>query len=159
MTDTKLHKSSLEAVYLAILFILIPAALIAVWMFSPGVQLNVGNVSVQLSQTFANYILAWIAGTLGGTLFSTKWLYHSVAKRIWHLDRRLWRLFTPHLSGALAFATYVMATSGLFPVVEKKALETEAMAFSMGFIVGYFSDSATAKLTEIAETLFGSSKR
>jgi hypothetical protein len=33
------------------------------------------------------------------------------------------------------------------------------MALSLGFIVGYFSDSATAKLTEIAETLFGSNRR
>lgn len=37
------------------------------------------------------------AGGLGGTVFSIKWLIHSVAKRKWHLDRRYWRLFVPLL--------------------------------------------------------------
>jgi hypothetical protein len=135
----------LEACYLAVLFVVIPLLLLSIWHHP--------------NQPISSYMLAWLGGTLGGTLFSTKWLYHTVAKGLWHVDRRLWRLFTPHLSGALAFATYVIITSGLFPIVEKKTLESDSMAFSLGFIVGYFSDSATAKLTEIAETLFGTTRK
>lgn len=148
-----------EATYLAFLFVLIPVCLLLVWQRSPAGHFVDDVPRMRLSQTMTNYLLAWIGGTLGGILFSTKWLYHSVAKKIWHADRRLWRLFTPHLSGALAFATYVMVTCGLLPIVEKKSLETEAMALSFGFVVGYFSDSATAKLTEVAETLFGSNRK
>lgn len=148
-----------EAAYLACLFIFVLVGMLLVWQRSPGGHFVDDVARVRLSQTMTNYMLAWIGGTLGGTLFSTKWLYHSVAKKMWHADRRLWRLFTPHLSGALAFATYVMMTCGLFPIVEKKSLETDAMALSFGFIVGLFSDSASAKLAEVAETLFGSNKK
>lgn len=148
-----------EAAYLATLFVVVVASLLLVWRHSPAAHFGGGEARVCLSQTMTNYMLAWVGGTLGGTLFSTKWLYHSVAKKIWHEDRRLWRCFTPHLSGALAFATYVMVTCGLFPVLEKKSLETDAMALSFGFIVGYFSDGATAKMTEVADTLFGSNRK
>jgi hypothetical protein len=32
------------------------------------------------------------------------------------------------------------------------------LVVGLGFLVGYFSDSAIAKLTEIAETLFGTTR-
>src|SRR4051812_4751111 len=33
-----------------------------------------------------HYLLALLGGITGGTLFAMKWLYHSVAKRLWHID-------------------------------------------------------------------------
>jgi hypothetical protein len=104
------------------------------------------------------YSLAWLGGTLGGTLFDLKWLYHSVAKQQWHLDRRLWRLFTPHISGGLAFVMIALISSGVFRVFDNTATKSCSLVVSVSFLVGYFSDSAIAKLTEIAETLFGTSR-
>jgi hypothetical protein len=101
---------------------------------------------------------ALLGGVLGGTLFSIKWLYHVVAKNLWNIDRRLWRLFTPYLSGALALAFVVLMGSGLLVIFDQKALASVWVCFGLSFLVGYFSDNATAKLSEVARTLFGTTK-
>lgn len=106
---------------------------------------------------FQQYVLAWSGGTLGGTAFSLKWLYHAVAKKRWHEDRRIWRLCTPHLSGLFAVAFFALLESGLLNIVVEKP--SYAFAFAFGFIVGYFSDRAAAKLRDIAHSLFGEPKR
>jgi hypothetical protein len=101
---------------------------------------------------------AWIGGMAGGTLFSLKWLYHSVAQYIWNIDRRLWRLFTPHLSGALGFFFVTIVSSGIFRLFDASVLSGLKANLAVGFLVGYFSDTALAKLTEVAQTLFGATK-
>jgi hypothetical protein len=103
--------------------------------------------------------IAWLSGLLGGTMFSIKWLYHSVAKQIWNLDRRLWRLFTPLVSATLGVAFVLLISSGLFGVFNPDMVEVPVAVAVIGFLVGYFSDTALAKLAEIAETLFGETKR
>lgn len=107
---------------------------------------------------WAQILHAWLGGVLGGSVFSIKWLIHVVAKNLWHIDRRLWRFFTPHLSGALAFAFVVLMASGLIVIIDKDSLLSVWVCFGLGFLIGYFSDNATAKLSEIARTLFGSTK-
>lgn len=102
------------------------------------------------------YIFAWFGGTLGGTLFSLKWLVHSVAKNTWNIDRRMWRIFTPHLSGVLAFIIILLVNSEIFKLIDIKTLSIHK-CYGIGFLVGYFSDNAIGKLTEIAQVLFGSS--
>src|SRR5260221_7040917 len=42
-------------------------------------------------QNLKKYLFGLFGGTLGGTLFSMKWLVHSVAKDTWNYDRQLWR--------------------------------------------------------------------
>jgi hypothetical protein len=101
---------------------------------------------------------AWLGGALGGTLFSAKWLYHAVAKWTWNRDRRLWRLFTPHLSGGLAFAVVLGIASGILRIFDPSAMNSLKATFIVAFLVGYFSDQAIAKLTEVATTLFGATK-
>jgi hypothetical protein len=101
------------------------------------------------------YILAWSGGTLGGTVFATKWLVHSVAKNDWNIDRRLWRIFTPHLSAALAFIIILLINCGMIDVIKNKDF-TIHKCFGIGFLVGYFSDNAIGKLTEVAQVFFGS---
>lgn len=91
----------IEAVYLASLLLLVPVAMLALWLEYPR---NWLQLSDQKYRTLFLYGLAWLGGTFGGTLFDIKWLYHSVARQIWHMDRRLWRLFTPHLSGGLSLS-------------------------------------------------------
>src|SRR5206468_4257753 len=116
------------------------------------------GISDQKYQPILRYGMAWLAGMLGGTLFGIKWLYHTVARQIWNMDRRLWRLFTPHISAGLAFAMIAVVSSGLLRLFDRQALRSPSMVVGLAFLVGYFSDSAAAKLAEIAETLFGTSR-
>lgn len=102
---------------------------------------------------------AWLGGVLGGTIFAIKWLYHVVAKNLWHVDRRLWRLFTPHLSGALSLAFVIMLSSGILVIIDPAELKSKWVCFTLGFLVGYFSDNATAKMSEVAKTVFGATQR
>lgn len=164
-----------EAVYLACHLVLVPIVFIVLGI----VTKNVANQTTSQASSQHNrpdavasqgvtgdapaaewpqLVYAWAGGILGGTLFSIKWLYHSVAKHIWNADRRLWRFFTPHLSGALAFVFVVLAASRLIAIFDAHAFRSVWVCFGLGFLVGYFSDSAVAKLSEIAQTLFGSSK-
>ena len=107
---------------------------------------------------FMGYICAWISGTLGGCVFGIKWMYHIVAKVTWHEERRLWRLLSPHVSGAVALFMVLLVSSGLLKLFDKGFAQryTEVMAF--GFLVGYFSDRALAKMAEVADTMFGAAK-
>jgi hypothetical protein len=100
---------------------------------------------------------AWLGGTLGGTVFSIKWFYHSVAKNIWNADRIFWRLFTPHVSGAIGAVFVALCASGVCAVFDRKAFSSVWVCFALAFLVGYFSDHAVAKLSEVAQTLFGTS--
>jgi hypothetical protein len=143
-----------EAAYLGVLLLLVPAGLLALWLEGVRYWLSIPPAKYT---AVVKYGVAWLSGTLGGTLFSLKWLYHVVARGLWNIDRRLWRIFTPHISGGLAFAVTALVSSGVFKVFDRSALNSLSMTVGMSFLVGYFSDSAIAKLSELAETLFGSS--
>jgi hypothetical protein len=142
----------LEACYLAFLLFGAPAAILLLWLEYPKLWLG---LSAQKYQPLLTYGLAWLSGVLGGTLFDIKWLYHSVAKMSWHRDRRLWRLFAPHISGGLAFAVVALISSGMLRVFDHRAIESQSLVVGIAFLVGYFSDGAAAKLAQVADTLFG----
>lgn len=144
----------LEAAYLALLLLLVVAAICLVWLNRPQRRLG---LSVTAGLTFSRYGLAWLSGTLGGVLFAMKWLYHTVAKQMWNLDRRLWRFLIPHISGGLAFATVAVIQS--LGVFDPELVSTAAKTTGLGFLVGFFSDNALAKLADIAENLLGPSRR
>lgn len=146
----------LEAIYVTLLLFGIPILILLIWLKIPRIWLQIEEAQYKVLMTYA---FAWLGGTFGGTLFDMKWLYHSVAKQIWHRDRRLWRLFTPHISGALSFAVVLLISSGILRIFDQTALDSPAVVLAIGFMVGYFSDSATAKLTEVAETLFGATSK
>ena len=144
-----------EAVYLGVLLFLVPTGLLTLWLDGPKYWLSIPAAKYP---AISKYGIAWIAGTLGGTLFNLKWLYHAVARGLWNMDRRLWRIFTPHISGGLAFAVIALISSGIIRVFDRAAVDSGSLVAGVSFLVGYFSDSAIAKLSELAETLFGSSR-
>lgn len=141
-----------EAIYLGILLFSMPAVMVLFWLGYPRRWLRVSD---ETYRPLLKYLFAWTSGSLGGVLFDLKWLYHTVARGLWHQDRRLWRIFTPHISGGLSFFVLALVASGGLRIFDGKATDSLALVLGLGFLVGYFSDSAIAKLTEVAETLFG----
>jgi hypothetical protein len=108
---------------------------------------------------FLTYLGAWIAGMLGGCSFGIKWMYHSVARGIWHEDRRLWRFLSPHLSGVVSLFMVFLVSSGLLQLFDKNFIQRSIAVIAFSFLVGYFSDTALAKMAEIADTLFGATEQ
>lgn len=147
----------LEAAFLVILFIATPVALFLVWSNRLALLLCIpsGNPTDQ----FNSVLFLALGGLLGGVLFGMKWLYHVVARNIWNEDRRLWRLLTPLISSGLAFAVGMVIKSDLFGFLDPDALKKPSSSFALGFLIGYFSDSALAKMAEVAQSLFGSAER
>jgi hypothetical protein len=142
----------LEVACVSVTFFACPVLLLLVWLVpkrlpstSLGHIVDAGSV----------YAYAWLGGLFGGNLFSMKWLYHSVAHSIWNRDRRLWRLMAPHASAGIAFVFVCIVRSRLFVVFNPDALNDPAATVGFSFLVGYFSDTALAKLADIAYSLFG----
>ncbi|MDB2705012.1 hypothetical protein N9Y67_00570 [Pseudomonadota bacterium] len=143
---------AIESLYIVSLLIFSIWLCYEVWSLQ---LLSLMTIPTERVSSFGPLLYSFAGGLIGGILFTMKWLYHSVARKKWHLDRLLWRLFTPWISGIFAFVMYTLMKSGLFSVFDEAALGSGATAFSIGFLVGYFSDSAMSKFREIANTLFG----
>lgn len=141
---------AVEAIYLVLVLGGVVCAIVIAWLRYPAAWWHLSPVQ---SATFTRYAYAWLGGTLGGVLFAMKWLYHVVAKGVWNVDRLLWRYLTPLISGGLAFATIAILNSIVAP--EQGAAMSGTRAIAVGFLVGFFSDKALAKLYELAETLLG----
>ena len=143
-----------EAVYLFCFDVLGFLAILLVWLKIPQNRLHLSTVDTRV---FSRYAFGGLSGLLGGTLFAMKWLYHTVAKRMWHLDRQLWRFLTPLISGGLAFfsVAIVQSVSGFNSAI----VSTNTRTTALGFLIGFFSDNALAKLAEVAETLLGRTHR
>jgi hypothetical protein len=150
-----IKKQRSEAIYLGTLLFLMPLLMVVMWLEFPKYWFHLSD---EKYTPLLKYGFAWAAGTLGGVLFDLKWLYHAVARGLWHLDRRLWRIFIPHISGGLSFFVLALISSGALRIFDSKATNSPALIIGLGFLVGYFSDSAIAKLTEVAETLFGTTR-
>lgn len=141
-----------EATYLAALLLGLLCCVVLVSLNWPAGWLRIPPSEYLLGKPYA---LGFLAGDIGGTLFSLKWLYHSVARNLWNQDRGLWRVFTPHVSGVLALGTISLLSSGLLRMFDAASMSQVRSTLGIGFLIGYFSDSAVAKLSELAVTLFG----
>jgi len=141
-----------ESIYVSILLIF--AFILCFFTWTAHLN-NFISVSSNRYISIVPFIYCFSSGLIGGTLFAIKWLYHSVARQKWHIDRILWRIFTPWISGVFALVMYILMKSGLFSAFDGNAISDGYIAFSIGFLVGYFSDSAMSKFREIANTLFG----
>ena len=137
---------------MGLLLVAVAFLILLVWIGTPRNWLGIDQ---ERYETFAVYAYAWLSGVLGGTLFDIKWLYHTVAKGYWNVDRLPWRIFTPHLSGAFAFGLIALITSGIFDVLNREILRTAPAVVGLGLLFGYFSDYTVAKLGDIARNLLG----
>lgn len=144
-----------EAIYLGLLLFAAPVAMLVLWLRFPQYWMRLSDQHYSVVLKFS---LAWVAGTLGGLLYDLKWLYHSVARQRWHMDRRLWRIFTPHISGGLAFGVTALIESNIIRVFDRTITARSVTVVGVAFLIGYFSDSAVAKMTEVADTLFGTTR-
>ncbi|GAG91886.1 unnamed protein product, partial [marine sediment metagenome] len=79
------HAILVEAAYVVVLLFGMPILILLIWLKIPRLWFPIDETQYKV---LARYAYAWLAGTFGGTLFDMKWLYHSVAKQLWHLDRR-----------------------------------------------------------------------
>lgn len=106
-------------------------------------------------RTFLLWISVGLSGTLGGTSFALKWLYHSVAKGLWNQDRILWRLIVPVLSGTLAVFVSMLIASGVLSLINSRFFANFYGAVGVSWLVGYFSDNVLASLQKLALRWFG----
>ena len=95
-----------ERNYLLTLLVLI---CIIGFLFGIQCKLQVIDCSFALSPTVHSYCFAWVGGMLGGIIFACKWLYHTVARGLWNIDRRIWRISSPLLSGVIAVIFIVIS--------------------------------------------------
>ncbi|HET6509389.1 MAG TPA: hypothetical protein VFG42_21505 [Baekduia sp.] len=139
-----------ELLYLVALFAASPVGL---FCLSAGKLDEPLDLTTEESRSLALYGAAWFGGLLGGCLFSMKWLYHSVARGKWHLDRRPWRFLTPLVSAGLAFGTMALFISGALPIFSDQITGTLSGVAGVSFLVGYFSDDTVAALAAAASKL------
>lgn len=140
---------------LAYLVILLAACAVVLFLLGTGKVNKPLVLNSTESRHLTLYGSAWIGGVLGGCVFSIKWLYHSIARGKWHLDRRPWRFLTPLMSGALAFATMTLLISGVIPIFNTTITGSQAGVTGVSFIIGYFSDNTVAALAAAADRILG----
>lgn len=128
-------------------------SLLMIFFIWSGFLADAINCKLCSRPAFIRYGYFFLGGVLGGTLFGIKFLYHVVAKGYWNQDRRLWRLLSPLLAGSLAFIVGALTDAGFLGLTISA---NKSSAFlSLGFITGYFGDKALAKMTEMADVIFG----
>jgi hypothetical protein len=122
---------------------------------SPQDARSFGFITYPRDRSFLLMLTVALSGVVGGTSFSLKWLYHSVAKWSWNEDRLLWRLIVPFLSGILAVFVAAMISSGIVSVFNSDFFQNFYGALGGGFFIGYFSDNVLAALQNLAVKWFG----
>ncbi len=106
-------------------------------------------------RTFLLWTAVGLSGIAGGTSFSLKWLYHSVAKALWNREATLWRLIVPVLSGTLAVFVSMLVASGILSLIDQRFFHNFYGAVGIGWLLGYFSDNVLASLQKLAHKWFG----
>jgi hypothetical protein len=154
---TKYDKVAIKEIRKDCLFIFIVFFLAVFFVF-----LTLSGIFASLFQFTTEYIiivnyyaLYSFSGLLGGIVFSMKFFYHAVAKGMWNLDRRYWRVMSPFISMAIALVIGGMASAGMLTAQQSSS---NAGCLVIGFIAGYFADNALAKMLEVAKVVFGNTK-
>lgn len=109
---------------------------------------------VYIAEENAKWIGLALAGFIGGAVFDLKWIYHSVAKGIWNVDRCLWRVIVPFNSAMVCLFTGFLFASGIIPLLRNESFEDFYVLLGLGFVFGYFSDNILAALQNLAKKVF-----
>ena len=136
-----------EVIYVLLITFLAPALIAIVFFGWPRAWLH---LDVPTWIRVQHYSYAWLGGLLGGSLFTMKWMYHSVAKGTWNQDRRLWRIFTPLLSAGVGFTIVILSAARVIPIFGADVVSTNGGTLAVGILVGYFSDLTMSRLAEAA---------
>jgi hypothetical protein len=101
--------------------------------------------------------MALLGGFMGGWVYDAKWFYRVTARGknnqygfLWQPHKLYWRVLTPFLAALVSFSTYLLAVSEVIPIYIKNT-ESSKAAFSICFILGYFSDLVLSRLAAWAE--------
>jgi len=159
-----------ETFYSITLLVLSPVLLLTIWYFKCKINhshtntevTNVGKIASLMSANsdlFCRYAYAWAGGLYGGAILATKWLYHSIGRGFWHSDRLWWRILSPMVSASVAVGFIWIIDAELIAIFNKKAAQNTPVILGTSFLIGLFSDGAIAKLSEIADVLFGTTTK
>lgn len=150
----------IEALYLATILIISFYHLI--WIFGENLTFWCTTLKyIDLNPNLQRIIAFNTAGFIGGAMFGLKYLYHVTARGLWHEDRRIWRIFSPLLAASLSTMIGILIDGGIVHVSDSHSTTNTPYTsyISIGFITGYFADTALAKLQEVATIVFGSSAK
>jgi hypothetical protein len=99
----------------------------------------------------------FFSGMAGGTAFSLKWLYHTVARDLWYKDRVWWRFGVPLMGGVLGVFANFIFSKALGTAFDQTALEPHNYfpACGLSFLIGVFADGVLGSLEKLARKTFG----
>lgn len=152
---------NLEAGYLTLLLIF--GFYVIYWMLSGECGFLFSESTFNLLNDNLKKLFAFsTSGLIGGSMFGIKYLYHVTGRGWWHEDRRIWRIYSPLLAAALASMLGFILDGGILQISQyhTEAVDNQYIKIiGLGFIIGYFADTALAKLQEVATVIFGTSAR
>lgn len=116
------------------------------------------GVSADRWNDFSPFAYAWAGGLLGGSLFSAKWLVHTVARGTWNQDRFAWRLATPFLGAGAALAVIALSLSRIVPILDDRLVRDGGGAVGVAIVVGFVADKTMSRLEGFAKRYLGDKK-
>lgn len=151
----------IEAVYL--IFLLILGFYTTFWILNGDSTSFFSSSSFNsLNDNLKKLFTLGTAGLIGGSMFGIKYLYHVTGRGWWHEDRRIWRIYSPLLAASLACMFGFILDGKILDISQLQPTVTDHQyikVIGVGFIIGYFADTALAKLQEVATVVFGTSAR
>ncbi len=153
----------LELAYLLALLATVAAALVTIGFGLAEPRQSATSIDIVGGFLVQKDLLQWVivalSGVIGGIIFDLKWLYHSVAKGLWSVDRVLWRILVPAISGVVSVFLAFVIVSGLIPFVKQETFKTTYFCLGFGFLFGYFSDNVIAALQNFAQKYIGTTRQ
>lgn len=132
-----------DALYISILLAL---SMILIFLNFLNFFENILGLSGDKSIIFHKVVYCVTSGLLGGSTFGMKYFYRVVARGFWNEDRVYWRIFSPWIAVALSIV--------IAAIMIKDVSSSSALAITIGFLTGYFSDEAVSKMYDVACILF-----
>lgn len=157
--ETSYSRGAIIQIYIELFYLLFSLGLSIYFLytlaFTPEqTNTNCANCS-DLRFEQAYWLSVGLGGFIGGIVFALKWHYHSVAKRIWHQDRLVWRITAPILSSVLATFVMMMIRTDIIPLIGVEKVSSILAATAFSFFLGLFSDNLLASLQNLAAQMFG----